>query len=307
MKKRRILGIAMCAIAMSAMALPRSASAPQMLIKSDQGLMAPVWSPTGEKIAVTSDNYVGIWVADAAGYNLKQVTDNAGAGYKMQWSADGSKILGRTNVTVNNRIFHEIKVWGVADFSETTLVEQTRDIQGTPVWKGVEQIALSDSRGAAEMNVLSLKRVTKSTTDVFTLMVNEPAEVAAKVPSLREFSGKIIINPALSQDGMKVAFQVPGKGIYVCNVDGSDVKYVCKGSHPSWLPDGSIIYTVVKDNGVNFTSSEIYARDITTGKSVLLSGNSEIIPLTPTVTKDGTRVAFENAKDACIYVITLKY
>lgn len=307
MKKRRILSIAMCAVVMSAVALPHSASAPQMLIKSDRGLMAPVWSPTGEKIAVTSDNYVGIWVADVAGNNLKQVTDNAGAGYKMQWSADGSKILGRTNVTVNNRIFHEIKVWNVADFSETTLVEQTRDIQGTPLWKGAEQIALSDLRGAAEMNVLSLKRVTKSITDVFTLMVNEPAEVAANVPSLREFLGTIIINPALSQDGMKVAFQVPGKGIYVCNVDGSDVKYVCKGSHPSWLPDGSIIYTVVKDDGVNFTSSEIYARDITTGKSVLLSGNSEIIPLTPTVTKDGTRVAFENAMDACIYVITLKY
>lgn len=307
MKKRRIFSIAMCAVVMSAVALPHSASAPQMLIKSDRGLMAPVWSPTGEKIAVTSDNYVGIWVADAAGNNLKQVTDNAGAGYKMQWSTDGSKILGRTNVTVNNRIFHEIKVWNVADFSETTLVEQTRDIQGTPLWKGAEQIALSDLRGAAEMNVLSLKCVTKSITDVFTLMVNEPAEVAAKVPSLREFLGTIIINPALSQDGMKVAFQVPGKGIYVCNVDGSDVKYVCKGSHPSWLPDGSIIYTVVKDDGVNFTSSEIYARDITTGKSVLLSGNSEIIPLTPTVTKDGTRVAFENAMDACIYVITLKY
>lgn len=307
MKKRRIFSIAMCAVVMSAVALPHSASAPQMLIKSDRGLMAPVWSPTGEKIAVTSDNYVGIWVADAAGNNLKQVTDNAGAGYKMQWSTDGSKILGRTNVTVNNRIFHEIKVWNVADFSETTLVEQTRDIQGTPLWKGAEQIALSDLRGAAEMNVLSLKCVTKSITDVFTLMVNEPAEVAAKVPSLREFLGTIIINPALSQDGMKVAFQVPGKGIYVCNVDGSDVKYVCKGSHPSWLPDGSIIYTVVKDDGVNFTSSEIYARDITTGKSVLLSGNSEIIPLTPTVTKDGTRVAFENAMDACIYVINLKY
>lgn len=307
MKKRRIFSIAMCAVVMSAVALPHSASAPQMLIKSDRGLMAPVWSPTGEKIAVTSDNYVGIWVADAAGNNLKQVTDNAGAGYKMQWSTDGSKILGRTNVTVNNRIFHEIKVWNVADFSETTLVEQARDIQGTPLWKGAEQIALSDLRGAAEMNVLSLKCVTKSITDVFTLMVNEPAEVAAKVPSLREFLGTIIINPALSQDGMKVAFQVPGKGIYVCNVDGSDVKYVCKGSHPSWLPDGSIIYTVVKDDGVNFTSSEIYARDITTGKSVLLSGNSEIIPLTPTVTKDGTRVAFENAMDACIYVINLKY
>lgn len=307
MKKRMILGIAVCAAAVSAMALPRSASAPQMLIKSKQGLMAPVWSPAGDKIAVTSDNYVGIWVADANGAGLTQVTDNAGAGYKMQWSVDGTKILGRTNVTVDNRILHEIKVWGIADRSETMLVPQTRDIYGTPVWKSVDQIAISDAKGAAEMSILSRKRVAQTSTDVYTMMVNDPVGVAAKVASLNEFAGKIIINPAVSQDGKMVAFQVPGKGIYVCNADGSDVKYMCKGSHPSWLPDGSIVYTVVKDDGMNFTSSEIYAMDIATGKSVLLTGNSDIIPLTPTVTKDGTKVAFENAKDACIYVITLKY
>lgn len=307
MKKRMILGIAVCAAAVSAMALPRSASEPQLLIKSAQGLMAPVWSPTGDKIAVTSDNYVGIWVADANGSGLTQVAADAGAGYKMQWSADGTKILGRTNVTVDNRVLHEIKVWGIADRSETMLVSQTRDLTGTPVWKDADQIALSDAKGAAEMSVLSRKRVAKASTDVYTMMVNDPAGVADKVASLNEFAGKIIINPAVSQDGKQVAFQVPGKGIYVCNAAGGDVKYLCKGSHPSWLPDGSIVYTVVKDDGMNFTSSEIYAMDITTGKSVLLTGNSDIIPLTPTVTKDGTKVAFENAKDACIYVITLKY
>ena len=58
-------------LGVAAMAQPRSASEPTLLIKSSQGLMAPVWSPSGDKIAVTSDNYDGIWVADADGSNLK--------------------------------------------------------------------------------------------------------------------------------------------------------------------------------------------------------------------------------------------
>ena len=111
----------------------------------------------------------------------------------------------------------------------------------------------------------------------------------------------------MSHDGKQVAFQVPGKGIFTCNSDGSGVAYLCKGSHPAWLPDNSLIYTVVTDNGESFTGSDIYAVDVATGKAVLLTANTDMIPLTPAVTRDGKRVAFENAKDACIYEITLKY
>ena len=42
-------------------------------------------------------------------------------------------------------------------------------------------------------------------------------------------------------------------------------------------------------------------------KSVELVGGSDIIPLTPAVSPDGKKVAFENAADAAIYVISLKY
>ena len=94
MTKQTFLTLALSMLGVAAMAQPRSASEPTLLIKSSQGLMAPVWSPSGDKIAVTSDNYDGIWVADADGSNLRQVTCCSGAGYKMQWSADGTKLLG---------------------------------------------------------------------------------------------------------------------------------------------------------------------------------------------------------------------
>lgn len=307
MTKQTFLTLALSMLGVAAMAQPRSASGPTLLIKSSQGLMAPVWSPSGDKIAVTSDNYDGIWVADADGSNLRQVTCCSGAGYKMQWSADGTKLLGRTNVVSDNRVFHEVKVWNAADGAETTLVGKTRELTGTPLWNDAERVMISGERGASSVNTRSLKRTSATAADVYTMMVNDPAGVADKVASLKEFSGAIIINPALSHDGKQVAFQVPGKGIFTCNSDGSGVAYLCKGSHPAWLPDNSLIYTVVTDNGESFTGSDIYAVDVATGKAVLLTANTDMIPLTPAVTRDGKRVAFENAKDACIYEITLKY
>lgn len=308
MNKHLIFTLALCACGGMAIAQPRSASEPKLLIKSSQGLMAPVWSPNGDKIAVTTDNYTGILVANADGSNVKQVTDLSGAGYKMQWNAAGTQLLGRTNVMEGNRVFHEVKVWNVENGNEATIVSKTRDLKGTPLWADAsDQIAIADKKGAGTISIKSAKRTDVAATDVYSMMINDPAGVADQVASLNEFSGRIIINPALSHDGKKVAFQVPGKGIYTCNIDGSGVKYLCKGSHPSWLPDNSVIYTVVTDNGSYFTGSDIYAINIDTQKSVLLTANTDMIPLTPAVTNDGTKVAFENAKDAAIYVITLKY
>lgn len=307
MTKKMFFTLALSALGAVAVAQPRGASEPALLLKSQQGLMAPVWSPDGDRIAVTSDNYDGIWIADADGGNLRLVTGESGAGYKMQWSADGKRLLGRTNVVADGRILHEVKVWNTADGGEFTIVEKTRELTGTPLWRDAERVSIADGRGAASVNVRSLKRQASETVDVYAQMVGDPAGVADKVASLGEFSGKIIINPALSVDGKRVAFQVPGKGIYVCNADGSGVEFVCKGSHPVWLPDNSLIYTVVTDDGAQFTGSDIYAVDVATKKAVLLTGGTDMIPLTPTVTRDGKRVAFENAKDACIYVITLKY
>lgn len=308
MNKRLIFTLVVCFCGqVVAFAQPRGASEPQLLIKHSSGLMAPVWSPSGDKIAVTTDNYTGILVANADGSNLHEITDLAGAGYKMQWNSDGTRILGRTNVVSDNRIFHEIKVWNVATGEEQTVMEKTRDLTGTPIWENSSDNISLPAKKAILVDMKKGIRSTKTEQSAYEIMVSDPAKAADKIASLGEFSGKIIINPALSADGTMVAFQIPGKGIYTCAADGSGVEYLCKGSHPVWLPDNSIIYTLVKDNGSYFTASDIYAVNPTTKKSVLLTGNTDVIPLTPSVSADGTKVAFENAKDAAIYVITLKY
>ncbi len=251
--------------------------------------MAPVWSPDGGMIAVTTDNYAGILVANADGSDVRSITDAQGAGYKMAWSADGKEILGRTNILENSRVMHEVKTWSVADGASKTLVAKTRGIKGTPTWKSVGgKVALVNN--------------------AYETMVSDPAGAASQIASLKEFEGKVIINPALSPDGTKVAFQIPGKGIYVCDADGGNLKSVVNGKNPSWCPDSqSIVYAVVTDDGENFTSGKLYAINVNDGVPALLLGDSNYIALTPAVSPDGAKVAFENAADAAIYVINLNY
>ena len=290
MKRNFVLAISLCLGCASIIAQPRSASEPQKLIEHSVGLMAPLWSPDGSQIAVTTDNYTGILVVNADGSDLKTITTESGAGYKMKWNADGSQILGRTNIIENNKVFHEVKSWDVKTGKVETLVEKKRNIEGVPTWKSI-----------------SIKPTLESSS-VYEIMVNNPAKATELIPSLKGFSGKIIINPSQSIDGTKVAFQIPGNGMWVCNSDGSNVQSIGKGSNPQWLKDNeSLIFTVVTDDGSNFTASDIYSINITTGKKYLLTGNTDIIPLTPSVSPDGKKVIFENAKDASIYIINLNY
>lgn len=280
MKQLVAVGLALALCGGAAMAQPRSASSPELLLSAPTGLMAPVWSPDGSKIAVTSDNYAGIFVANADGSALRAITDADGAGYKMVWSGNDA-ITGSTRTIERGRMMHQVCTWSTVDGSATVTVAKDR-----------RRTLPAVARGAAGL---------------YSAMLANP-DLAATTPALAEFTGAMVINPALSPDGSQIAFQVAGRGMWLINADGTGLRNLGTGSHPAWLPDGkSIVYTVVTDNGSEFTSSTLYAMDTRSGRKTILTAAADILPLTPAVSPDGQKVAFENARDNAIYVVTLKY
>ena len=273
----------------SGFAQPKDAGAPQLLIKSNFSLMSPVWSPDGKHIAVTGDNYSGIWVANADGTGLSKILSDAGSGYKMIWNGDSKTIIARTDQLINNRRYHEIKSIDIATAATETLVSSTRNISGTSTLK----------------NIKADKAIA---TSAYEIMVNDPVHATSLISSLSQYRGKMIINPALSPNGLRTAFQIPGHGVFVCNADGSSLMNIGKGSYPSWLPDNkSVVVARIQDNGNVFTAADLYCVDCTNGNVVKLTHDSRYIPITHAVSPDGSKVAFENSADGCIYVINLKY
>ena len=280
MKRKLIIAVALVLPGMSAMAQPMSWSEPQPFIKSEHSLMAPVWSPDGSQIAVTGDNFIGIWVADADGNNLRQVSESAGAGYKMLWNSNQE--ITSTPYTV-------------VDGKRMTRIEQVNVSTAS-----VKQVAPA---------MRNLKRsAVEGASSIYQIMLDEPQNATSMIAELSDYAGKWVINPVLSPDGTRIAFQIVTKGLFVCNADGSGLIELGKGSHASWLPDSrNLMMTCIVDDGHRFTSSDIYCVNVDKRSAVNITPTSDVIPVTIAVSPDGRRVAFDNDTDGAIYIINLNY
>lgn len=279
MKKSLLLFSAIMLSAGSLMAQSKANGEPRLLIKSAQSLMAPVWSPDGSKIAVTGDNFIGIWVANADGSNLNQVSEALGAGYKMNWQ-DAQTIVS-TPYTVENGS-RMVRI-------ENVNVETAEISEVAPAQRGF--------RPSKVMKNVNLLRI----------MCDQPAEATRLIPSLEQYAGKMVLNPALSPDGKKIAFQIVSYGLFVCDVDGANLKSFGKGAYPSWAPNSrDLMFARIQDNGERFTASDLFSVNTETGVEENLTPNSDVIPITLSVSPDGSKVAFDNDVDGNIYVVDLK-
>lgn len=282
MKKKVLLaaGMLLCVGSMLAQA-PTSFGEPRLLLKASEGLMAPVWSPDGSQIAVTGDNFTGIYVANADGTGMKLVSSAPGAGYKMQWTS-AQQIQSTPYTMVNNRRMVRVENVDVATGA-------------------ISQVA-AGTRGFKQSRALNRSN------SVLQIMVDSPDKATELIPALNAYAGKMVINPVLSPDGSKIAFQVVGNGLMVCDADGSNVKTLGKGAHASWLPDGQhVMASRIEDNGHKFTRSDIYCFDVNTAQAVNITPETDAIPVTLAVSPDGKMVAFDNDVDGAIYVIDLNY
>ncbi len=281
MKKSLLIAASLLLCTGNLMALPKTASSPRLLIKTSKSLMAPVWSPDGKKIAVTGDNYIGIWVANVDGSGMAQVSDELGAGYKMSW-LDNSNIISTPYTVVNNQ--------------RMTSIEQVNVETGkaTPM--------------AAAKHEFKRSKASKQVNSAYQVMVDDPTNACSLLPGLKEYAGRMVINPQVSPNGQLVAFQIVGKGTFVCDASGSNVVSAGKGAYPSWMPNSQeIVYTVLQDDGHNFTGSEIRAFNIVDGTSTTLAVDSnKFIPVTISVSPNGDMIAFDNDKDGLVYVMDIK-
>lgn len=294
-------------------AQPRAVGEPQIILQQDGiNFQAPVWSPDGSKIAVTANQYRGIWLADANGSNLKLLTD-ADAGYGMSWSLDSKSILTRLNTVENRRRNHAIAIFHT-DGNSSQITEPRSKMEALPKWAQYgEKIVLIQNENIEAFDSgmdMPEQFKTKPSQAFYILKDNEIAKGMIPTNStenISPFNDAQYLNLTVSPDGQKLAFEVYGGNLYVMNVDGSNLVDLGKANRPSWSPDSQYIAaSVSEDNGYNITKGDIFVFSIDGSQKSQLTENVDLIAQNPDWSPTGSKIAFDVPDKGAIYILNIQ-
>lgn len=293
-----------------------AAGDPYVLISSEEHhFMNAHWSPDGQSIAFSADNHQGIWLADADGSNIRQLTADQGAGFGFSWSPCSHFILGRAATFRLWRRFNQVKIYDVETMEYDVLVKDTRVLRSLPLWTpGGSQVAmvLGDQ---LELKSSERLRSVESGPDAETghiVYFREGKLISTDMETktsreIASFDGRTVFNISVSPCGRKVAFQVGGRGLFVAALDGSEIKHLGYGERASWMPGGKyIVAGLVTDDGYTITGSDLYVVDTDTGVYYPLTEHTGLIAMNPSVSPCGKKVLFNNPGDGNIYVMAIE-
>ena len=200
----------------------------QSLLSEPTGVAEPTWSPDGKRLAcVLFRSGPGqIYVMNADGSDLKNITNTTSHERSPAWSPDGSKIVFTSNRSGNQDIFAMNP-----DGTEQTNLSSNLGYDADAAWSpDSKSIAFASQRDGKAFRVYSMKADGSEQKDMFG----------------KDQYGWLY--PAWSADGRQILYGGPyGRDVqlFVANFNGEGKQKITSGaavnSYASWSPEGSYI------------------------------------------------------------------
>lgn len=299
---------------LTAGAQPQLAGAAVRISPAEQPLQQPIWSPAGEWIAATGARYTGIYLLRPDGSEFRQLTDDPAAGFKMDWAGDGSAIVARAARWDRGRRYNSVKVYDVASGTATQISEERTMMPATPFWGGSNyQIYLFADKELERFEIpQSLQsRPKQAAAEPLVLHAEQGIELRQSdgelIRTLQPVEGRYL-NIKKSPVGGKLAFEVIGGNLYVCDMDGSGLVDFGRGERPSWSPDGEwLAYMVTQDDGHRMLGADIYVARVDGTAITNLTNSDDALEMNPAWSPAGNAIAYDEERSGGIFLLRLVF
>lgn len=250
------------------------------VIPDDNGsyLLSGVIPGTGQ-LLVAGSGYTGLMLLDTRKGSLQVITGDAGAGYEPAATADGKKILYRSDTFTGNMKYSSVYSYDIETGSRELLVDKGRDVL-PPAVSGNAVLLKSESG----MKVEQAGPVLKSGSDGSFVVIEEMMPVlyrGGERKALMPNGDGFYIWASLSPDGTRILYNYQGRGTYICDTEGRIIHDLGRINAPRWFSDRLVIGMDDRDDGHRITSSELVYYSLKDKRSVVFTSTpdrSEMFP-----------------------------
>jgi WD40 repeat protein len=249
------------------------------------------FSPKGDYLLTTTENYIGIKQYNIADKNIKVLSTDPGAGYGVQISDDGNTIVYKKISYVKNLRNTSLMSLSRVTGKQTQLAAPTRE----PITPKFSANKPQFVKGK------TLNRTNIAIKDVAPVICIENQKMV-----LYNGTNRVVITPngetasyiwpSVSPDRKYIAYTVAGKGTFVSKIDGSNPVSLGKLNAPVWLNNSWIVGMDDKDNGEKMLSSNLVAATIDGKVRQTLSTPTGLMAMYPAASNDGSQIAFNTEK-----------
>lgn len=263
------------------------------------GYYHPVFSPTNQYLLATDVSYKGLKQISLTNGEIKIITDDPGAGYGVRISNDGSAIMYRKNELINNLKYGSLMVHSLKTGTKQQLVSRTRE----------QMVTAFSANKPFYVKGTKLNRQSVAVSELIPITQTEDRKLVLYNKGVRKVLAPNGVNESyfwssVSPDFTKIVYTVAGKGTFVCDMNGLNVKSLGKLSAPKWLNNNWVVGMDDKDNGEFITASSIVAVSANAKVRQALTQNVDMIALYPAASADAKQVAFCTEKGQ-LYLINI--
>lgn len=235
-------------------------------------LYFPRFSPDGNYVLLTKDNFKGLWRYNISEDKLTQINDYYGSGYNTVINPVDGKINFIKDEFKNKRKESVQKIFDPNLNSEITdsVINNTQP----KVYSENSQIIINHSR------------------------------IRKTIKPLGEGN---YIWVSLSPKNDKILFTFAGKGTYICDLNGRIISELGYANAPKWSPDGKwIVYMDDKDDGLNYVSSDIIISSSDGKFKFNITDTNSEIEMYPEWSSEGNKIVYHNL-DGDIFIAELGF
>jgi len=274
------------------------------ILDSDTKYYYPHLSPDGQKIALTTKNYMGLYVLDLKSDEIVQVTDKQGAGYQPAFSNDGSIVYFRSDEYEGMKKYSSVYSFDLKN-KRHKLIESKNRFVSTPK---IVNNKLIYTVGSEKKEKQISDNTYRFSGNVWTCIEDQKLVIYKndKKTVLTPNGLGNYIWPRLSRDKTKILYTFAGHGTYISDLNGNILADLGYLNAPQWLNKNWVVGMKDHDNGDVFTDSDIYAVSTDGRITIQLTDTSDKIKMYPDSSSDGTKIVYHTL-EGDIYLMKLNY